>query len=184
MKKTVVAVVALMLCFSAVVWAGNNENARENAADRALENAPCQSALVERYGLSGNRIPIYWEAELPQDEPSFWAIGWAEPTGRDSKESPFGPGRKNNPENGAGRVSIRLWVDGVEVALRTSAGVYYRTIDVEGIGPVTGWWIIRDFWIEFPANYFATGDHTFESIIAANLEGWPHTYVGLAEFQE
>jgi hypothetical protein len=35
-------------CFSAVVLEGNNENARENAAYRALENVPCQSALVER----------------------------------------------------------------------------------------------------------------------------------------
>lgn len=182
MKKTAVTVVTLVICFSAVVWAGNNYTAQENASEQAFGVVPYQSALMGPLDLPGNHIPRFGEVDLPRDEPSFWRLGWAEPIGRDSQESPVGPGRKNNPEKGAGRVSIRLWVDGVEVRLRTVGGVRYATVDME-IGPVTGWLVVKDFWIEFPANYFAMGEHTFTCIIdVSNLEGWPQTLVSTATF--
>ena len=137
--RKVLLITAILLCFTASLWA-TNEKAQEHAAQQASEQVPYQSALRDRLSLPGERL---LGDSIREGDPSYYVIGWAEPVG---------PGRQGNPERGAGRVTFRILVDGTEVRFNTSGCVEF--VPSWGIDMV-----INDHWYEFPAFYFLPGEH-------------------------
>lgn len=132
---------ALLACL-AVPASASNETAQSQAAQQAVNQVPYQSALRDRTDLEGPRL-LMWPVTIYESEPCHARCEWAEPVGPIRGRDPFG-------ENGAGRVDIRLWVDGTEVRFNTSGSV-------EQWGGMT--MVMVKHWYQFPAYYFEPGLH-------------------------
>jgi len=155
-----VTIVGLIILLGISFLALSNSQGQDHAAAISVGLAAYQSALVDRHDLPGIRLPIMGGyAEINQDEECHYLIGWAEPTGKGAKDIGIGPGRKDNPENGAGNVTFRLSVDDNEIGLHRSGGVTYaRALTLAGEWIET-WFVTKDFWAVFPAFYFEPGTH-------------------------
>ena len=167
MRRALLVGTFLILVGSLAVVGGNNTNASEHASDRAHEVVVYQSALVDRLDLPEPRLPVLGGyMEISQSSACHYLLGWANPTGTGANEAGFGPGRSNYPDRGLGGVDVDLWVDGTEVSLKRTGGVWYGP----GYDPYTGeetitWWNVKDFWVVFPANTFTLGTHIIEGVL-------------------
>ena len=173
MYKTIAVSLVVILAMSGAALA--NSQGAQHAASKALDMAAYQSVLVDRYDLPGIRLPVLGGyAEINQDEPCYYVVGWAEPTGKGANDLGIGPGRSNNPERGAGRVTFRMWVDSNEARFHKSGGVRYtRAMTLDGTFIET-WFAYIDYWIVFPAFYFDPGEHHLRvQVDASNLAGFP-----------
>ncbi len=163
--KTVLLIMAILVCFTAPLWAAN-EKAQEHAAQQALEKAPYQSALRDRYDLPGLRImPWVGEQTINVSDPCFFQISWVEPVGPIRGTDPYG-------ENGAGRVTMSALIDGTEVRLHTSGCVeYFEQYGTE--------MVVRKYWYEFPAYSFEPGQYSTVIISEVPKLGYFDVYSGL-----
>ena len=156
---------AILVCFTVPLWAAN-EKAQEKAAQQALERAPYQSALSDRYDLPGLRImPWVGEQTINVSDPCFFQISWVEPVGSIRGTDPFG-------ENGAGRVTMSASVDGTEVRLHSSGCVEYS----DAYDMTMVW---RKYWYEFPAYSFEPGQYSVVITSVVPKLGYNDVYSGV-----
>lgn len=173
MRKVII--ISLVMVLGISFLALSNSQGQDHAAAKALDLAAYQSAVVDRHDLPGIRLPwLGGYAEISQDEPCHYLIGWATATGKGANDIGMGPGHSNDPDMGAGRVRWRFWVNDQEIRLHRSGGVVYTkavTLDGEWIET---WFVTKDVWTVFPAFYFELGTHYLKvELSSTNLQGLP-----------